>query len=120
MYSVLLIDDEEEKKKHIEFALEDIKDLRLVYADTVQKGLQLAAEAPYDLIVLDYYVTNGHIGTELIPDLKKLNAQSNIVMFTSSISLEQALDAGADTLFNPTHVDVYERLEQYVLSHQSS
>lgn len=96
MTTVLIVEDEKEIRRFVRLALEN-EALKVVDADTLQRGLIEAATRKPDLVILDLGLPDGD-GTDFIRDLRQWSAIPVIVL--SARSDEQgkiaALDAGAD------------------------
>jgi CheY-like chemotaxis protein len=123
MYKILLIDDEVRKRERLEFFLDDMKDtygndsVSLTHATDADSGLRAVKDGRFGLIMLDYLLghsPNSPKGTSLIPHIKQSSPDSKIWMYTSFISKEQALEAGADDLMNPLEPDCYNKFCEWI------
>ncbi|WP_128086813.1 response regulator, partial [Pantoea deleyi] len=96
MTTVLIVEDEKEIRRFVRLALEN-EDLKVVDADTLQRGLIEAATRKPDLVILDLGLPDGD-GTDFIRDLRQWSAIPVIVLSARSDEQDKiaALDAGAD------------------------
>jgi len=94
--TVLIVEDEKEIRRFVRLALEN-EDLKVVDADTLQRGLIEAATRKPDLVILDLGLPDGD-GTDFIRDLRQWSAIPVIVLSARSDEQDKiaALDAGAD------------------------
>ncbi|MFV9667817.1 two-component system response regulator KdpE [Pantoea sp. ARC607] len=96
MTTVLIVEDEKEIRRFVRLALEN-EALKVVDADTLQRGLIEAATRKPDLVILDLGLPDGD-GTDFIRDLRQWSAIPVIVLSARSDEQDKiaALDAGAD------------------------
>lgn len=94
---VLLVEDEHKVASFIARSLRE-NAYAVDVAETGERGLELAAENPYDLILLDLRLP-GLDGIEVCRELRQAGVESPILMLTARTMVEQrveGLDAGAD------------------------
>lgn len=96
MSTVLIVEDEKEIRRFLRTALEN-EALKVVDADTLQRGLIEAATRKPDLVILDLGLPDGD-GIDFINDLRQWSAVPVIVLSARSDEQDKiaALDAGAD------------------------
>lgn len=96
MSTVLIVEDEKEIRRFLRTALEN-EALKVVDADTLQRGLIEAATRKPDLVILDLGLPDGD-GIHFINDLRQWSAVPVIVLSARSDEQDKiaALDAGAD------------------------
>lgn len=96
MSTVLVVEDEKEIRRFLRTALEN-EALKVVDADTLQRGLIEAATRKPDLVILDLGLPDGD-GLHFIQDLRQWSAVPVIVLSARSDEQDKiaALDAGAD------------------------
>lgn len=96
MSTVLIVEDEKEIRRFLRTALEN-EALKVVDADTLQRGLIEAATRKPDLVILDLGLPDGD-GIHFINDLRQWSAVPVIVLSARSDEHDKiaALDAGAD------------------------
>lgn len=94
--TVLVVEDEKEIRRFLRTALEN-EALKVVDADTLQRGLIEAATRKPDLVILDLGLPDGD-GLHFIQDLRQWSAVPVIVLSARSDEQDKiaALDAGAD------------------------
>jgi DNA-binding response OmpR family regulator len=94
---ILLVEDERKVSSFVARALRE-NAYAVDVAETGEKGLQLAEDNPYDLILLDVRLP-GMSGIEVCTCLRRAGTQTPILMLTARTLVEQrveGLDAGAD------------------------
>ena len=94
---ILLVEDERKVASFIARALRE-NAYAVDVAETGEKGLELAQDNPYDLILLDVRLP-GISGTEVCLRLREAGVHAPILMLTARSLVEQrveGLDAGAD------------------------
>ncbi len=94
---VLLVEDERKVASFIARSLRE-NAYAVDVAETGEKGLELALDVPYDLVLLDVRLP-GISGTEVCRKLRHAGIQAPILMLTARGLIEQrveGLDAGAD------------------------
>lgn len=96
MATVLIVEDEKEIRRFVRLALEG-EALKVVDADTLQRGLIEAATRKPDLVILDLGLPDGD-GYDFISDLRQWSAVPVIVLSARVDEQDKisALDAGAD------------------------
>lgn len=96
MITVLVIEDEKEICRFLKIALED-ESLRVIDAQTLQRGLIEAATRKPDLVILDLGLPDGD-GIEFIRDFRNWSQAPIIVLSARHDEQDKiiALDAGAD------------------------
>lgn len=96
MATVLIVEDEKEIRRFVRLALEG-EALKVVDADTLQRGLIEAATRKPDLVILDLGLPDGD-GRDFICDLRQWSAVPVIVLSARVDEQDKidALDVGAD------------------------
>ncbi|HCX00677.1 MAG TPA: two-component system response regulator KdpE [Pantoea sp.] len=96
MATVLIVEDEKEIRRFVRLALEG-EALKVVDADTLQRGLIEAATRKPDLVILDLGLPDGD-GRDFIRDLRQWSAVPIIVLSARVDEQDKidALDVGAD------------------------
>ena len=96
MATVLIVEDEKEIRRFVRMALEG-EALKVVDADTLQRGLIEAATRKPDLVILDLGLPDGD-GRDFIRDLRQWSAVPVIVLSARVDEQDKidALDVGAD------------------------
>lgn len=96
MATVLIVEDEKEIRRFVRLALEG-EALKVVDADTLQRGLIEAATRKPDLVILDLGLPDGD-GRDFIRDLRQWSAVPVIVLSARVDEQDKidALDVGAD------------------------
>jgi len=94
--TVLIVEDEKEIRRFVRLALEG-EALKVVDADTLQRGLIEAATRKPDLVILDLGLPDGD-GRDFIRDLRQWSAVPVIVLSARVDEQDKidALDVGAD------------------------
>jgi two-component system KDP operon response regulator KdpE len=94
--TILVIDDEPQIRRVVRNALDDIAE-RVLEADSVRAGRDLAASAQPALVVLDLSLPDGD-GLELCRDLRAFTAAPILVLSARGTDADKVglLDAGAD------------------------
>jgi len=94
--TVLIVEDEKEIRRFVRLALEG-EALKVVDADTLQRGLIEAATRKPDLVILDLGLPDGD-GRDFIRDLRQWSAVPIIVLSARVDEQDKidALDVGAD------------------------
>jgi len=104
---ILIVDDDPETLGLCQNALEGER-YQVVTASSAEDALQLAAEGEYDVILSDIRMP-GVSGLELLENLKKLDPEQPVIMFSGFGDVDAAVEAmklGAfDSLAKPLIVD---------------
>jgi DNA-binding NarL/FixJ family response regulator len=64
-------------------------------AATLEEGLRLADEGPFDLAVVDLVLPDGD-GTEVVRKIKATSPETRVAVLSSALDLSGAFGAGAD------------------------
>lgn len=95
---VLIVDDEEVLRMLIEDTLEDLENVEVHTAENGGEALAKLAEAPYDLVILDYMMPV-MTGIEVLCELDgELKSRTPIMMLTAKaqeMDRNRAREAGA-------------------------
>jgi two-component system copper resistance phosphate regulon response regulator CusR len=97
MKSILLIEDEINLVSFIQKGLTE-EDFSVTVALTAQMGLQLAANSPFDIILLDIMLPDGN-GFDLCRELRRQGMQTPILFLTAlntADNIALGLDGGGD------------------------
>ncbi len=123
MFKILLIDDKDRKKDKIDGILHYYKEDH--GEDTVsmeafkdeRSGLEALVPGRYDLVLLDQYLDEGgnKLGTSLIPEIRQIDPDVKIWMYTSAINFETSKKAGADDVLNPSSINYFDKLYNHIL-----
>lgn len=124
MYRILLIDDNIDKKNHVETFLNFVKkdygneSVSLDYVETPEAGLAAIEPGRYPLILVDHLFENGPetiYGTDIIPKIKEKDPDATVWIYTSSfLDRENALSCGADDLMHTLEPNCYSKFTDFV------
>jgi DNA-binding response OmpR family regulator len=64
-------------------------------AATVEEGLRLADEGPFDLAIVDLMLPDGH-GSEVVRRIKASSPETPVAVLSSALDRSGAFEAGAD------------------------
>jgi len=104
---VLIVDDEEKFVEYLRKRLEN-RDLAVTGAHSGEQALEIMAEHPQDVVVLDVLMP-GMDGVATLREIKSRQPLTEVVMLTGHASVESAIDGmklGAyDYLMKPCETD---------------
>ena len=80
---VLLVDDQELFRRGVKMVLSADEDLELEECDDGDKALELVADNPFDIVLLDVRMP-GRSGVEICGAIKEISPTTGIVMLTAS------------------------------------
>jgi DNA-binding LytR/AlgR family response regulator len=93
---ILIVDDEESHLNILEHKLAHLGYTNIMKANTYKAAVKLLEEHEFNLVILDYYLDKGHLGTELLQQKHK-NQQVPVIFISSFYSedvLNQIVDFG--------------------------
>ena len=113
LYSVLIVDDEEEFREMTSKRLTK-RDLECECAPDGDTALEMIAKKNYDVVLLDVKMP-GRDGIETLREIKKMAPMTEVVMLTGHASVESGINGikyGAfDYLMKPMELDpLFEKL----------
>lgn len=113
LYSVLIVDDEEEFREMTSKRLTK-RDLECECAPDGDTALEMIARKNYDVVLLDVKMP-GRDGIETLREIKKMAPMTEVVMLTGHASVESGINGikyGAfDYLMKPMELDpLFEKL----------
>ncbi len=115
----LLGDDHHIVRQGLELVIEDLhENAQIIHASSLQQIREYAGDQPFDYAVLDAQFPDGN-SLHLIPELKHLQPELKIMVFTSFEEEDHALkflDAGADGFLSKlsTETEIRNALEKMV------
>lgn len=93
---ILIVDDEESHLNILEYKLVHLGYSNIIKANSYKAAVKLLEEHEFNLVILDYYLDKGHLGTELLQQKHK-NQQVPVIFISSFYSedvLNQIVDFG--------------------------
>lgn len=96
--SILIVDDD----AHLRETLQDLLELEgynVTQAASGQEAMSLVASQFFDVILMDFNLTD-KTGIEVIRDIRKFNQESQIVMITAHASLDTAVRAIQESVYD--------------------
>jgi PAS domain S-box-containing protein len=96
--NILIVDDDEGMRQTLELILKK-EDYQLATAGTGETGLALAREQFFNIALLDIRLPDV-TGTDLLPQLKKLHPDMEILLITGYATLESAMQAVAEGAYH--------------------
>ena len=114
LYSVLIVDDEEEFREMTSKRLTK-RDLECECAPDGDTALEMIAKKNYDVVLLDVKM-QGRDGIETLREIKKMAPMTEVVVLTGHASVESGIngmkDGAFDYLMKPMELDpLFEKLD---------
>jgi signal transduction histidine kinase len=96
--SVLVVDDDSNMRESIADNL-DLAGYDVVAADSGASAMEAVAKKFFDVILMDYNLTDA-TGIDVIKNIRKVNSESQIIMLTAHASLDTAVAAIQESVFD--------------------
>lgn len=95
---VLIVDDDAHLRETLKDLLE-IEGYRVFEAESGREAMRLVVTDFYDIILMDFNLTD-KTGIEVIKDIRKVNTDSQILMMTAHASLDTAVKAIQESVYD--------------------